>query len=264
MVLYAVNVFATFTLSQLGMVLHWWKVRSSEPRWAGQLTMDGVGLFLTGLILVFTLALKFLEGAWVTVLITGSAIALCFAIRRHYEQVRAALRKLDDTLINVAFPPDVCAPAAADRASPTAVLMVSGFNGVDSHSLLSIQRTFPGYFRNVVFVQVGVVDSSRFKGRREIRHLEKAVLDDLEEYKGFARNMGVYAEARHAMRSTPSRRSTSSAWRRRPTFRAPRSSPARWFSGARAFSPGSSTTRRLRRWRRPYSSAAFTPLCCRS
>ena len=81
--------------------------------------------------------------------------------------------------------------------------MVSGFNGVGLHSLLSIQRTFPGYFRNVVFVQVGVVDSSRFKGRHEIRHLEKAVIDDLEEYKGFARNMGVYAEARHAIATDP-------------------------------------------------------------
>jgi Amino acid permease len=202
-VLYAVNVFLTFSLSQLGMVLHWWKVRSKERRWAARLAVNGLGLFFTGLILVVMLALKLVEGAWVTVVITGAMICGCMAIKRHYAKVHVALRKLDDTLINVAFSPDVCAPAQADRKAPTAVLMVSGFNGIGLHSLLSIHGRFPNYFRNVVFVQVGVIDSSRFKGRHEIRHLEKAVRDDLEEYVRFARNMGFYAEARHGIGIDP-------------------------------------------------------------
>jgi Amino acid permease len=202
-VLYAVNVFLTFSLSQLGMVLHWWKVRREERRWAARLALNGLGLFFTGLILAVMLALKFLEGAWVTVVITGAMIALCFAIRRHYANVHSALRKLDDTLINVAFSPDIRAPAEADRTAPTAVLMVSGFNGIGLHSLLSIYSNFPGYFRNVVFAEVGVVDSSRFKGRHEIRHLEKTVVEDLEEYVHFARNMGFYAEARHGIGTDP-------------------------------------------------------------
>jgi hypothetical protein len=123
--------------------------------------------------------------------------------RRHYGRVHAALRQLDDTLINVAFEPDVEKPCAADRKAPTAVLMVNGFNGIGLHALLSIPRKFPHYFKNVVFVEVGVVDSSRFKGRHEIRHLERAVRDDLAEYIRFAGNLGFYAESRHAIAIDP-------------------------------------------------------------
>jgi amino acid transporter len=204
-VLYAVNVFLTFSLSQLGMVLHWWQVRRDDRRWARRLAMNGLGLLFTSLILLVTLTIKFLEGAWVTVVITGGVVTLCLLTRRHYDRVRAALRYLDDTLINVAFEPDVRSPATAvaDHSAPTAVLMVSGFNGIGLHSLLSIPRRFPRYFANVVLLQVGVIDSSRFKGRHEIRHLDKAVKDDLAEYVKFAENMGFHAEERHALATDP-------------------------------------------------------------
>jgi hypothetical protein len=140
----------------------------------------------------------------VTVVITGTLVALCFVMRRHYDIVRAALRHLDDTLINVAFTaPDARAADAIDRAAPTAVLMVNGFNGIGVHSLLAIPRTFPRYFRNIVFVQVGVVDSSRFKGRDEIGNLEQAVKDDLEEYVHFVERMGFCAEYRYALATDP-------------------------------------------------------------
>src|SRR5712664_929324 len=50
-VLYAINVFITFTLSQLGMTVHWWKARRVEPRWQHKLLINGVGCFFTALIL---------------------------------------------------------------------------------------------------------------------------------------------------------------------------------------------------------------------
>ena len=74
-VLYAINVFMTFTLSQLGMTTHWWSVRKTEKRWLRKLLINGVGTFFTATILVITLTLKFYQGGWVTVLITGGLIA---------------------------------------------------------------------------------------------------------------------------------------------------------------------------------------------
>jgi hypothetical protein len=199
-VLYSINVFLTFTLSQLGMVMHWWQVRAEEPRWLRKLVVNGVGLSFTALILVVTLVLKFGAGGWVTSVMTGATIALCLVVRRHYAGVHTAVRRLDDTLINVAFPPEVVPPARQiDPKAPTAILMVGGFNGLGLHSLLSIHRCFPNYFKNVVFLQVGIIDSSRFKGRHEVRRLEKAVQDDLSEYEKFARNMGFYAESAHRL-----------------------------------------------------------------
>jgi len=199
-VLYSINVFLTFSLSQLGMVIHWWQVRAEEPRWVRKLVVNGVGLSFTAMILVVTLVLKFGAGGWVTSLMTGATIALCLVVRRHYAGVLTAVRRLDDTLINVAFPPEVVPPARQiDPAAPTAILMVGGFNGLGLHSLLSIHRCFPNYFKNVVFLEVGIVDSSRFKGRHEVRRLEKAVQDDLREYEKFAGNMGFYAESAYRL-----------------------------------------------------------------
>src|SRR6202044_3231590 len=93
-VLYAINVFVTFTLSQLGMTVHWWKVRQSERKWIRKILVNGLGMFLTASILILTLILKFDEGGWVTVLITGALIGLCLLVKQHYNRVDEAIRKL--------------------------------------------------------------------------------------------------------------------------------------------------------------------------
>jgi amino acid transporter len=199
-VLYSINVFLTFSLSQLGMVTHWWQVRRDEPLWLRKLALNGLGFCFTALILVVTLVLKFGAGGWVTSVMTGATIAVCVVVRHHYRGVHQAFRKLDDTLINVAFPPEVIPPARdCDPKAPTAALMVGSFNGLGLHSLLSIHRCFPNYFKNIVFLEVGIIDSSKFKGRHEVRRLEKSVEDDLREYEKFARNMGFYTESRHKL-----------------------------------------------------------------
>ena len=199
-VLYSINVFLTFSLSQLGMVIHWWNVRAEERQWLRKFAVNGVGLGFTLILLGATLALKFEEGGWVTAALTGAVVVLCLLVNRHYRSVQSAFRKLDDTLINVAFPPEVIPPAGeCDLKAPTAVLMVGGFNGLGLHSLLSIHRCFPNYFKNIVFLEVGIVDSSKFKGRHEVRRLEKSVQDDLQEYIHFARNMGFYAESAYRL-----------------------------------------------------------------
>ena len=65
-VMYSINVFLTFTLSQLGMCRHWWEVRRSESDVDAQALVNGFGLLLTGLILCVTVTTKFAEGGWVT------------------------------------------------------------------------------------------------------------------------------------------------------------------------------------------------------
>ena len=79
--MYSINVFLTFTLSQLGMCVHWWQERKEEPSWGRRFAINGFGLLLTTSILLVTVTLKFGEGGWVTVVITGSFVALCLAVR---------------------------------------------------------------------------------------------------------------------------------------------------------------------------------------
>ena len=76
-VLYAINVFVTFTLSQLGMSVQWWRERERKPAWKRKLAVNGVGCIFTALILILTVTLKFHEGGWVTIAITSAVIALC-------------------------------------------------------------------------------------------------------------------------------------------------------------------------------------------
>jgi len=88
---------------------------------------------------------------------------------------------------------------AKDPKAPTAVLMVSGYNGLGVHSLLSLLNLFPKQFKNVVFLSVGRIDSDRFKTDESLEELRFKVEDDLFQYVRLARRLGLYAECRHTM-----------------------------------------------------------------
>lgn len=198
-VMYSINVFLTFSLSQLGMCVHWWKVRREDPLWKRHLSINGFGLTLTATLLVATVAMKFRAGGWVTVLITGSLVVACVLVRCHYSSIRLYLKRTDDVLTTLKPPkpsdsgelPKIEPPK---RGTPTAVFLVSGFNGLGMHSFLNVQRYFPGYFRHCIFLSVGVVDSASFKGVKELENLRRETERDLVRYVAFARGNGLAAE----------------------------------------------------------------------
>ena len=197
-VMYSINVFLTFTLSQAGMALHWAKSRSEGGHWRRRLIIATVGALTTGTILTVMVALKFLEGGWVTLLATGALIGICFAVRSHYRTVRAHLKSLDEMLLDVPLPKIVEVPQRSPHG-PTAIVLVESYNGLGVHTFLWIHRLFPGQFHDVVFVSVGLVDSAQFKGVQELGALEARVSGDLEKYVNLARRLGCYAEYRYAL-----------------------------------------------------------------
>ena len=83
-VLYSINVFITFTLSQLGMVRHWISSRHQTPAWRKKIAVNGVGLVLTVFILVSMVVLKFRDGGWITIFVTGALMLVAVTIRRFY------------------------------------------------------------------------------------------------------------------------------------------------------------------------------------
>jgi amino acid transporter len=199
-VMYAINVFLTFSISQLGMCRHWWEVRHTEKLWLRRLFVNGLGLSFTGTILVVTVVLKFAQGGWITLLVTSGFIGLCYVVRLHYDQVRGALKRLDETLMNIPFYPDLKTPVPAKTPNaPTGVLIVRDFDGLAIHSVLSISRLFPNYFKNIIFISIGVIDSGRFKGLSEIENLRRTKEDDLNSFVEFANCLGWYAEYRYAL-----------------------------------------------------------------
>ncbi|HVO96252.1 MAG TPA: KUP/HAK/KT family potassium transporter, partial [Terriglobales bacterium] len=199
-VMYSINVFLTFTLSQLGMCRHWWEVRHSEPTWVRKLGINGLGLLMTSIILFVTVTTKFAEGGWVTLAVTLVFVLLCQIVRSHYDRVKGALKSLDDTLLSIPFQPNLREPVPPKNTeAPTAALIVRDFDGIAVHTLLNIQRLFPNHYKNIVFISVGVIDTGQFKGHLEIEGLRKTIEENLKSLVEYANCLGWYAEYRYEL-----------------------------------------------------------------
>jgi amino acid transporter len=194
-VLYSINVFITFSLSQLGMVRHWWQVRHEEPRWAPRLAVNAMGLGLTSFILVTLVMLKFHGGGWVTLLMTTALVAAAYAVRRHYDGVRIQLANLNSIVEAAELPAPAGSREFAPTSKRTAVVLVNGFNGLGLHTLFGAVRLFGGGFRRMVFVQIGVVDAGNFKGTDEIERLQAHIKQEAQRYVNFVQARGGEAEA---------------------------------------------------------------------
>ena len=83
--LFAVGVFLAFTLSQAGMVAHWWRVRGAG--WVLKASMNGIGALVTGTTVLIIAITRFIEGAWIAILAIPLLIGLFLPIRAHYQQV---------------------------------------------------------------------------------------------------------------------------------------------------------------------------------
>jgi amino acid transporter len=83
--LYAVGAFLAFTLSQAGMVMHWRRVGGSGARHS--MLFNGVGAVATGITTAVVLVAKFVDGAWITVLLIPALILMMRSVRKHYSRV---------------------------------------------------------------------------------------------------------------------------------------------------------------------------------
>jgi amino acid transporter len=194
-VMYSINVFVTFSLSQLGMSKFFIGKRADDPQWMRHLSVHLVGLVLCVTILIITTLEKFMEGGWLTLLITSVVIGFCYMIKGHYTHVRQGFSDLDNTLLDVPIH-DHGPPPALDRNAPTAIQLVSGYSGFGVHTLFSILTTFPKTYKNIIFVSVAVIDSGSFKGAEEIEALEASIKAGLEKYVAMAHKLGFAADYR--------------------------------------------------------------------
>jgi amino acid transporter len=90
--LYTVGVFVAFTLSQSGMVRHWWKLRRATRGWWWRAGLNGLGALATGLVAVVVGVAKFALGAWMVLLLIPVLVGLMWAIHRHYQRLASAAR----------------------------------------------------------------------------------------------------------------------------------------------------------------------------
>jgi len=196
LVMYAINVFVTFSLTLLGMTRHWLEERGRDAAWKKGLLLHGGGAVLCVSILVITVYEKASEGGWMTIVVTSLLVALAFGIRRHYARVRDQLRRLDEQLLDIPLRPHQHEAGEIRRDEPVAIMLVNGFSGLGVHTVLSVQTLFPHQYKSYLFVSVGVIDSAIFKGQAEVEALKSHTSDDLQKYVDFAHKLGFKAEYR--------------------------------------------------------------------
>jgi hypothetical protein len=208
-VMYAINVFLTFSLSNIAMCRFWVQNRREDPTWRRHIVPHALAALLCVTILIITIFEKFTEGGWLTLLITLGLAAFCFLVKRHYGLVVRAIRRLDSTLPGPEEGPEARAYYGIDELphasaeirsdEPVAILLVGGYGGLGRHALLTLLRMFPAHFESVVFVSVAVVDSDVFKGTRELQALEERTQQSLASYERFGAALGLKTNNSYAV-----------------------------------------------------------------
>ncbi|HVE43483.1 MAG TPA: APC family permease [Planctomycetota bacterium] len=193
-IIYSFSVFVTFLLSQAGMVRYWFTHPEQKGFVRGLVSVLAALLSATILVSLFMA-----EGARYAVYALGAILVLsvaCVVVKRHYMKVFRALGRLNSIIQAAEQDPYHREPHTWDKTAPTAVFLVSGYNGAGLHTLMGVQRIFPEYFKQLVFISVGQVDFDRFKGQHEVENLKASVESDLKKYKALAEKWGFAAEFR--------------------------------------------------------------------
>jgi amino acid transporter len=201
--MYSINVFLTFSLSQLGMARFWLDNRVRYPDWSRHIIIHIIGLVLCFSILVVSIIEKFMEGAWVTVVFTTALIGFCLSIRHHYRKTERGLHRFDELMMELPETSDTVPRTPVDTDAPTAACFVKDYNGLGIQSVLAVPLLFGTQFENFVFIGAGVIDSSRFKGVEEIENLREHTERELKKYVALLSRRGYSAEYRYALGTDP-------------------------------------------------------------
>ena len=203
--MYSINVFVTFSLSQLGMTRFSWLRRRRKNQGVTPIFVHALSFVLCATILVAVVILKFTQGAWVTIFVTGLLILLCIMIHRHYVRVRLKLAELNAQLgdMQTLAGPKVESPPPMEPKKQTAVLLVNSYSGLGIHTLLILLKTFPGQFSQVFFASVGVLDSGNFKGTEEVVKLRADRQRTIDKFVLLAHTLGLAADGEYTLGTDP-------------------------------------------------------------
>jgi amino acid transporter len=196
-IMYAINVFLTFSLSQIGMAKFTVKNRKKKEHWMRYLLIFVIGFILCFTILTVTIYEKLGQGGWLTLIITLALVSICYLIHRHYKKIKKAMKRFDEVLllssIHLVGHPNT---KPVNPKHMTAVILVTGYSGYGVNTFLSLIRSFPGLYKNIIFVSIAEIDSGSFKGAEEVEALKTSVQNSLLKYVILAQRLGFSADYR--------------------------------------------------------------------
>lgn len=194
-IIYSINVFITFSISLLGLSVYWWRHRKEKTFWKRRLILSFTGFLVCSSILVITVYTKFTSGAWIALLISIIMIGICDILNRHYkhyEQLKSKLdRELGGSLGEMERNHVV---TELDPKAYTAIFFIKDL-GAALHTILWVERMFPRYFKNYIFVSYGNVDTGSFGSEAALKRLQNRTDKITNRLIRFAKMNGIAAKA---------------------------------------------------------------------
>jgi len=156
--LYAIGVFTAFTLSQAGMVLHWW--REHGRHWLPHSLMNGLGATATAVVVVVVGLTKFMHGAWIVIIVIPLMVLTFLAIHRHYDSLRAQLTLAGFSAPKLGRHPVVVLVGGLHRGVITAMTYAKAISpnvtalavDLDPNATAKLQRHWPEWAPDVPLV----------------------------------------------------------------------------------------------------------------
>jgi amino acid transporter len=184
--LYAVGVFTSFTLSQAGMVVRWFKLR--RPGWQWRALMNGIGALLTGVVTIVVLVTKFTHGAYIVVIAVAALVLAFYRVRHHYLRVASFLSPQNPDQL------ERLGKVAVSKPKTTVVLFVSQVNELTARSLALGRGLSPDDFHAVTIASdpAGVLSLQRTWAEMDI-NVPLIVVDS--PYREFTRPAVEYVKS---------------------------------------------------------------------
>jgi amino acid transporter len=194
-VLYSINVFITFSLSLLGLLIYWIRNRRRKANWLRKLIIAAIGFILCFAILIITIFEKFYEGGWFTLVITSIFVSIGLFINNLYKRFKLALAEKE---VEFQYYENI-APSEkiieVNKDSQTAAIIVDQTFGSGMNCLLQIKKLFPGIFQNFIFITVGEVDSNTFKEENRWREMRRKTKSALRKYRNYCNSHNRFFKA---------------------------------------------------------------------
>ncbi len=193
-ILYSINVFLAFSISIFGLCKYWWEQRAKYMKHQKKIWFRRFSLSITGFIICFGILCivtisEFWEGGLHGLLITAVVVTFCYFIRRHYQKINAKLKEADQLFMgDLPKSSKVIEEVPFDTSKPTAVFFIAKSRGAGMHTLLWVQRLFPGYFKNFIFVSVGLVDVKSYGAEETLEKMQVEVESNLAFFSNFCHN----------------------------------------------------------------------------
>jgi amino acid transporter len=186
--LYAVGVFVSFTLSQGGMVIHW--LRLKEQGWRVSMVINFVGMIGTAIVAVIIAGTKFLDGAWISIIVMLMLMCVFMLIHRHYAWYEKAIHVDDSALRARAQATSVADPAA--RPSH-AIIPVDGISKISLGAIEMAQAIASEI--TVVHLTDDAEQAEKFQARWNAVLPDVPLLVIESPYRAFAAPMLAYIES---------------------------------------------------------------------